>query len=125
MGMAKRYLLIMFILPFILGNTTDTKLFSEGYRVVIKGFHTDKRNAFCKEWRFSEDQVKFFFKQAERISPEELHHEYDWLPCYASGEIYDKSGKYEWEIRLIGIGSLNTPNGETIQLGCKTCDEIF
>ena len=123
--MVKSFSYLLIILSFILGHSTNAELFDDGYRVVIKGFHTDKPNVFCKEWRISEDQVKLFFKKAERITPEELHQEYDWLPCYSSGEIYDKSGKYEWEIRLIGIGILTMPNGKTIQLGCKTCDEIF
>lgn len=123
--MAKRYIFILIVLPYILCNTTVAELFDEDYLVVIKGFHTDRRDAFCKEWRISEDQVKIFFERAKRMTQEELHQEYDWLPCYASGEIYDKSGMYKWVIRLIGIGIIRMPNGETLQFGCKTCEEIF
>ncbi len=71
-----------------------------------------------------EKSIKLFFKKAKRIKVVQLS-EYDWFPCYLTGEIHDKNGIYKWIIRPIGLGNLITPNGETIWLGCKTCDFMF
>ncbi len=99
--------------------------FSANYKVEVIGSDSDKDNAFCNDFILTKSQVKFYFTHAVRITPYEMHHEYEWLPCYVTGRIIDEDKIYKWKIRLIGICELTKPNGEAVFLGCKNCDEIF
>jgi hypothetical protein len=95
------------------------------YTVNITGHGNDGKDEFCNDFRLTPKQAKFFFRSAHHITGIQLAQDYDWLSCYVTGTITDKTGRYIWKIRPIGIGYLQTPRGEEISLGCKTCDEIF
>lgn len=107
--------------------------FTGRYEVEITGAEMESDDLMCKnhsasggQFRLTESQVRLFFKKATVITSIELHDEYDVLPCYVHGYIYDSKDKYKWEIRPIGIGKLITPDDEVIWLGCKEdCEEMF
>jgi hypothetical protein len=116
---------LFFILFCGIAYSNGPYQFSGEYEVEITGHGNDGKDAFCNDFRLTPKQVKFFFRKANRITTYQLAHDYDWLSCYVTGTVLDKTGKYTWEMRPIGIGRLVTPSGEIIWLGCKTCDEIF
>jgi hypothetical protein len=116
---------IPFLLLLFFVNVVEADMLNQDYEVTIEGHYTDNSKSFCKDWRITEGDVKLFFSKASQVSFEMIHQEFDWLPCYASGKIIDKSKIYTWTIRLIGIGTLSTSDGKTITFGCKNCDEIF
>jgi len=41
------------------------------------------------------------------------------------GSIQDKGKTYSLEIRAVGIGKIDTPEGETVWFGCRNCDDLF
>jgi len=129
--MVKRINTILFIVTFLYISgcftlhSADLYRFTGNEEIKILGFASDKKGAFCEDFRLTTEQVRTFFKKAKKITSFEVHNEFQWLPCYVYGSIIDNGQKYEWEIRLIGICKLVTPTGEIVWLGCKNCDEIF
>ena len=117
---------ILLILSFSnLCKSKETFLLSDKAEINVLGFGSDTHGAFCEDFKLSHEQVKLFFKKAKQKTYSQIHQEFDWLPCFAYGNIIDNFKKYKWEIRLIGIGIITTESGSTIWVGCKNCEEIF
>lgn len=98
--------------------------FEENHISVLK-FGTDDPQAFCKGFNLSAEQVAIFFGRADRVGWDEIHNNFDWLPCYVKGTLFDNGTIYKWEIRAIGIGSVITPDDEVVWFGCQNCNNIF
>ena len=86
---------------------------------------TDGNNAeFCSDFILTLEQVKWFFNKARKVSVQEIHDEYDYLPCYIKGTAKTNGQMCEWEIRAGGTGSLSCENRYSYY-ACDDCDSIF
>ena len=110
-------------------NSKDIKEMISKNEVLIKIYGTflddNEKGKLCNDFYLTKDEVVFFFKNAEIISFMDISALYDWLPCYIKGEFEIEGLKYYWEIRLIDIGKIITPNNNIIWFGFPGFDEII
>jgi hypothetical protein len=92
----------------------------------VTGHGTDPGNAsICESFRLTDAQAKVFFAKASAITAEQVHDNYDVLPCWVEGTTTKGADKQVWKIRAGGTAEVTAPNGDVTYLGCKTCDDIL
>jgi hypothetical protein len=92
----------------------------------VTGHGVDEGNAsICEDFRLTEAQAQEFFAKAEAVTAEQIHDDYDVLPCWAQGTTESGAGKTTWKIRAGGTAEITDSKGDVTYLGCKTCDELF
>ena len=92
----------------------------------VTGHGTDPGNAsICEGFTLTDAQAKQFFAKATPITAEQVHDQYDVLPCWVDGTTTSGANKQAWKIRAGGTAELTAANGDVTYLGCKTCDDIL
>jgi hypothetical protein len=95
------------------------------HQAVVTGvgkLSTDRssKSEFCSDFSLSHTQAQAFFNQANLITSQQLHHQYDWLPCSVTGSAELGSQLCEWEINAGGVGRL-VCGDEAKLLVCESC----
>ena len=86
----------------------------------------DEGNAsICEDFRLTDAQAAEFFAKAVPTTPEEIHDDYDTLPCWAQGATEVGGTKTTWKIRAGGTAEVTDANGDVTYLGCKNCENGF
>jgi hypothetical protein len=92
----------------------------------VTGHGTDPGNAsICESFRLTDAQAKEFFAKATAITAEQVHDNYDVLPCWVEGTTTKGADKQTWKIRAGGTAEVTAANGDVTYLGCKTCDDLL
>jgi len=113
-----------FVSLFACGCSEGKNILAEASDIVVNGIKSDEVNAFCKEFKLNEQQVKVFFNKSKIIDAKTMHDKYDYLPCYVYGTLQYNNVSCNWEIRAGGTGFIQCPAKEYI-FGCDVCDELL
>jgi hypothetical protein len=81
--------------------------------------------SICEDFRLTDAQAQEFFSKAVPVSAEQIHDDYEVLPCWVQGTTESDREKTLWKIRAGGTADITAPNGDVTYLACKTCDDIF
>jgi hypothetical protein len=92
----------------------------------VTGHGTDPGNAsICEGFRLTDAQAREFFVKAQAVTAEQIHDDYDVLPCWAAGTTRNGAETTTWKIRAGGTAEVTAANGDVTYFGCRTCDDIF
>ena len=75
---------------------------------------------YCKGFSLTKSQVENYFLEANIISIEKIHTEYDVLPCFVYGSGQLNGEVCEWQINAGGTGHINC-DSHSLLTGCKHC----
>lgn len=89
---------------------------------IIGSFVDDEKYQKVCNFTLTEEQVRYFFKNAVITSSHEITQNYIWSPCYVKGRIITRAGTYEWIIREVDFGYMTTPDGGNYWLTCDGFD---
>lgn len=93
------------------------------FQVLARG--QDKGGEFCQDFKLSPPQVERFFSLATVRTPQQLHDDFDELPCWVRGTGKSRRGSFEWEIRAGGTARISLADGSVELLGCDKCDALL
>jgi heat shock protein HslJ len=93
------------------------------FQIVSRG--QDKGGEFCRNFTLTPAQVERFFSLATVRSAQQLHDDFDHLPCWVRGTGKSRRGSFEWEIRAGGTASIRLADGRVELLGCDKCDTLL
>jgi hypothetical protein len=94
--------------------------------VRVTGHGVDEGNAsICEDFRLTDAQAEQFFANAVAATPEQIHDDYDVLPCWVQGTTGQGTAQTTWKIRAGGTAEVTAPDGNVSYFGCKTCDDIL
>ena len=96
-----------------------------GAQVHVIGAGVDAPDAFCRDFRLTAEQARRFFERAEVLTPERLHDDFQWLPCFVDGETVEGGSKRTWRIRAGGTAEVSGRDGNLAYYGCKSCDDLL
>lgn len=83
---------------------------------------SDDRKIDCSSFKLTAKDVRRYFENALKTSPEDAHHTLDWSPCYASGTLVFSDGrKAHWSINQFRTGSLSITGESRMFLYCPDC----
>ena len=96
----------------------------------VNGVHVievgaDEAGAFCADFLLSSRQAALALEQSRRITQEQYLQQFDFLPCYVRGIARLAGDLVRWELRAGGNGTIETPRGRLIPLGCPACVQWF
>jgi hypothetical protein len=94
-------------------------------RYEITGHGLDRPDPICEGFRLTPHQAEEFFAKAKPISPEQMHNEFEYMPCWVSGRTVRGSQTDTWKIRPTGIAEVGRADGSSQLLGCWECDDLF
>ncbi|MEO1438109.1 MAG: hypothetical protein AAFV80_21380 [Bacteroidota bacterium] len=52
----------------------------------------------CRDWRLSANQIETVLRAAKPVSPEEVHHLFDHLPCHMHGVLVQGSRAFAYSV---------------------------
>ena len=93
------------------------------YQVVSRG--QDRGGEFCQDFALTSAQVAHFFSLATERTPQQIHYDFDYLPCWIRGTGQSGAGNFEWEIRAGGTATVKRADGSVNMLGCDKCDALL
>jgi hypothetical protein len=79
----------------------------------------------CEDFRLTDAQAQEFFSKAVPVTAEQIHDDYEVLPCWVQGTTEKGTEKTTWKIRAGGTADITDSKGDVTYLGCKTCDHIL
>jgi hypothetical protein len=95
----------------------------DDFRVTAHG--QDAGGDFCRDFRLTPAQARWFFGRAEVLTAKQLHDRFDHLPCRARGTARGSKGSWQWEVRAGGTARLVAPDGAVQLLGCSDCEMVL
>lgn len=108
--------LLIIVSMVLLASCTQPNNSNEIEITEVIGSGTDNNSKeFCSDFTLSQESAAEFFKSAKPISFEQLHDEYDYLPCYSNGTASVGGESCTWEIRA----------GNTAELRCGNAVKYF
>lgn len=125
MALIKYFVILLLVYPGIACSKDPEKMTLPAFtdiKVISAG--SDESNAFCQNFRLTEEQANIFFKKSRVIDITLLHDAYDFLPCYVRGTSRLKSTHCTWEIRAGSTAEVQCNTNNYI-LACDTCDDLF
>lgn len=125
--MVKNIIITLFFLVLIACGKSEDSSKSENVvfsDVVVMDSGVDEENAFCKNFKLTNEQAVSFFKRSHLISTKIMHDKYDYLPCYVKGTSKIKDKKCNWEIRAGGTSEISCSDTNYI-LACDKCDDLL
>jgi hypothetical protein len=93
------------------------------FQVVSRG--QDKGGEFCRDFDLTPAQAERFFSLATVRTAQQLHDDFDHLPCWVRGTGQSRRGAYTWEIRAGGTASIGLADGSVELLGCEKCEALL
>jgi hypothetical protein len=93
------------------------------FQVLSRG--QDKGGEFCQDFKLSQPLVERFFSLATVRTPQQLHDDFDQLPCWVRGTGKSRRGSFEWEIRAGGTARITLADGSVELLGCDKCEALL
>jgi len=76
----------------------------------------------CDDFVLTESQLYMFFSATRQIDAGDAHHQLDWSPCHASGDVRFSDGRVgQWTISQSRVGSLAVDGDEPVTLYCRRC----
>jgi len=91
----------------------------------VTGHGVDQASGICDGFTLTDAQAQQFFAKATAITPEQMHADYDYLPCWVDGTTTRGGARWTWRIRAGGTAEVTPPGGQMTFLGCKSCDDLF
>jgi hypothetical protein len=89
---------------------------------IIGSLIDDEKYQKVCNFSLTEEQARFFLKNAVITSSHEISQHYIWSPCYVKGRLITRAGTYEWVIREVDFGYITTPDGKDYWLTCDGFD---
>jgi hypothetical protein len=93
------------------------------FQVLSRG--QDKGGEFCRDFDLTPVQVERFFSLATVRTAQQLHDNFDHLPCWVRGKGISRRGTFEWEIRAGGTARISLADGSVELLGCDKCEALL
>jgi len=93
--------------------------------VYVTDFQSDDM-ALCKpsDVDLSHSQAREFFERAKTVTSRELHHHYNYAPCYIEGTLKKGSQVCDFHIRAGATGQIQC--GSTVEyFACDDCQVLF
>ena len=120
--MIKQAISSTFLLPlalplFIFSASASSTPVGAITEIVVEENGLGPRSEGCASFVVTLDQARRFFDQAVLISGRQQHDFFLHGPCYARGTFKSRYGKWQWEIRSMGTGTITATNGDIFVLG--------
>jgi hypothetical protein len=93
------------------------------FQVLSRG--QDNGGEFCQDFNLTPSQVERFFSLATVRTAQQLHDDFDHLPCWVRGTGKSRRGAFEWEIRAGGTARITLADGNVELLGCDKCEALL
>lgn len=102
----------------VLGNVS----FDAQGQSIMKDEMTRK---LCKEFVLTPSDVKHFYNYSRPTTEQEIHDEFDILPCFSTGKIVINGTSFNWRIRAGGTGAFYNDRSSLLRV-CekKCCDKL-
>lgn len=79
----------------------------------------------CRAFSVTPQQARAFLDQAVVTTMRQQHDHFLWGPCSARGTLTTRFGRWEWEIRNLGTGSLQAVTGEAFLLADPAAESLL
>lgn len=101
----------------------ETKNTISNIRITETG--SDQGGEFCNNFSLAEAQIEIFFKKAREMTYQQLHDEYDYLPCLVKGTLQRNQQECDFTLRAGATAELTCSDNTQYFYGCTTCDNLF
>lgn len=85
--------------------------------IVVTGDAQGPATDDCGSYRVTPAMVEAFFHHAMLLTRAQLHDDFALGACYAQGSLQTRHGRWQWELRNLGTGTLTAVTGEVFVLG--------
>ena len=94
---------------------TDIKFETQGNS--LEG--TDDMREVCSDFTLTEEQVRTYYFESRLSTEQEVHDDYNILPCNSTGTMVINGNLFSWVIRAGGVGGFESEDESFV----KVCDE--
>ncbi|WP_019602770.1 hypothetical protein [Teredinibacter turnerae] len=95
------------------------------FHVQITATGSDQGGEFCNNFSLSNAQVETFFKKSRELTYQQLHNEFDYLPCFVKGTLQRNQQQCDFTLRAGATAELACNDNTQYFYGCTTCDNLF
>lgn len=100
-----------------------------GFRAAkVKSIDSDEPTPLCSGFRLSDGQAQEFLERSNKITAQQMHDNYNYLPCYVKGTVVrvdESEHTCDFTIRAGGIAELSCENGQAYIYACDTCEALL
>ncbi|WP_345293136.1 hypothetical protein [Kangiella marina] len=89
--------------------------------VVVKSHGYEEGSEWCSDFNLTSEQAHAFFSNAEELSANQYHNEYEHLDCFVKGTVSYKASSCEFTIWAGSTAGLICGDKEYL-LGCQECE---
>jgi hypothetical protein len=94
---------------------TDIKIETQGNSLE----DSDEMREVCSEFKLTVEQVRTYYFESHLSSEQEVHDEYNILPCNSTGTMIINGELFSWIIRAGGVGNFESEDKSFV----RVCDE--
>lgn len=80
---------------------------------------SDMMREVCSEFMLTKEQVRAYYFESRQSNEQEVHDDYNILPCNATGTIIINGELFSWIIRAGGVGNFESRDKSFV----RVCDE--
>lgn len=94
----------------------------------VTSIGSDQPTPLCVDFSLSDEQALQFLRSSEAITAQQMHDNYNYLPCYVRGRVVRAEGSKQscdFTIRAGGTAELNCEDGQGYIYACETCEELL
>jgi len=93
--------------------------------ITITQTSKEEKNMYCQWFALNAEEAGQFFSKGHIASPDEVHYQYDYLPCYVKGHLRFENKSCEFEIRSGATGHIKCRGEPYIDVVCDKCQDMF
>lgn len=80
---------------------------------------SDDMREVCSEFKLTKEQVRTYYFESRLSSEQEVHDDYNILPCNSTGTMVINGELFSWIIRAGGVGNFESKDKSFV----RVCDE--
>ncbi len=80
---------------------------------------TDDMREVCRKFKLTKEQIKIYYLESRLSTEQEVHDDYNILPCNSTGTMVINGESFSWIIRAGGVGNFENKDKSFV----RVCDE--
>ena len=85
---------------------------------------SDDMREVCSEFKLTKKQVRIYYLESRLSSEQEVHDNYNIIPCNATGTMVINGEQFSWIIRAGGVGNFESKEKSFVRVCDKKCCEL-
>jgi hypothetical protein len=120
---------LIFLLTLVILNSSCTITQNERESILISDIKietqgnsledSDDMRKVCSEFKLTEEQVRIYYLESRLSTEQEVHSDYNILPCNSTGTMVINGEFFSWIIRAGGVGGFESKDKSFV----RVCDE--